>query len=407
VGIRSKQLGGIGEGAVRVFLETAPSFHFPKTPAAKAIKVRKLIQKLASKFARAKEPRLATRIMGQLTDTEFIDFCYRFILGRKAHEGELQKYLDDISRGDSRLKVIGGFLDSGEFEKRLRHCYQYEHFEHFGPSGHFNSPIPDFSSIENSYEKSKLSDFGREISLDDQLAFVQTLKPFYDECPLPESKTAQFRYFFNNGSFNHFDGMMLYCMIRQFKPNSIIEIGSGYSSALMADVNEQVLNYGMNLTFIDPYSEVLRALFGNDQSHKAEIIPERVQDLPVEFFDKLKLNDILFIDSSHVSKFGSDVNCLIFNILPRIESGVIVHIHDIFDNFDYPIEWLKEGRAWNEAYLVRAFLSYNKDFRVLLFNDHFASHHWDYLLKEMPKCTLQPKDSPFRNSGQSLWLVKQ
>jgi hypothetical protein len=55
-------------------------------------------------------------------------------------------------------------------------------------------------------------------------------------------------------------------------------------------------------------------------------------------------NDVLFIDSSHVGKAGSDVNCLLFDILPSLRSGVHVHVHDVLHPFEYPLDWFEAGR---------------------------------------------------------------
>jgi hypothetical protein len=110
----------------------------------------------------------------------------------------------------------------------------------------------------------------------------------------------------------------------------------------------------------------------------------------------LKANDILFIDSTHVSKTNSDVNYLFFEILPRLQTGVLVHIHDIFFPFDYPREWILEGRSWNEAYLLRAFLQYNPRFEIVLFNDYLQTLHWDSFARLLPRFS--------KDGGGSVWL---
>ena len=89
-------------------------------------------------------------------------------------------------------------------------------------------------------------------------------------------------------------------------------------------------------------------------------------------FDQLESRDVLFIDSTHVSKLGSDVNYIFFEILPRLKPGVVIHLHDIYVGFEYPKPWVTEDRAWNEAYLLRAFLEYNERFRILLFISYHA-----------------------------------
>src|SRR5665647_644615 len=106
----------------------------------------------------------------------------------------------------------------------------------------------------------------------------------------------------------------------------------------------------IDLTFIEPYPELLYERMHKEDKSRYNIIQKGVQKVPLDIFKTLKKNDILFIDSTHVSKFNSDVNYEIFNILPIISKGVIIHIHDIHDGFEYPLDWLKLGWAWNEAY---------------------------------------------------------
>jgi hypothetical protein len=119
--------------------------------------------------------------------------------------------------------------------------------------------------------------------------------------------------------------------LRYFKPKQIIEVGSGFSSALMLDVND--------IDFIDPYPHRLYSLLKEADAERHNVIADKVQNIDIGVFQKLKENDILFIDSSHVSKIGSDVNFLMFEVLPNIQSGVLIHFHDIFYNFEYPEYW--------------------------------------------------------------------
>ena len=121
------------------------------------------------------------------------------------------------------------------------------------------------------------------------------------------------------------------------------------------------------MTFIEPFPDRLRRILrSGDERHTLLTMP--VQDVPLRHFTGLETNDILFIDSSHVVKIGSDVNWLLTNVLPALNRGVIVHIHDIFWPFGYPDAWLVEGRAWNEVYVVQAFLQFNSAFDVLWFS---------------------------------------
>src|SRR5205823_145096 len=124
---------------------------------------------------------------------------------------------------------------------------------------------------------------------------------------------------------------------------------------------------------------LLRDVFPNFRSAfpgLARHITSQVQNIPLAEFQSLAANDILFIDSSHVSKLGSDVNFLFFNVLPSLPPGVIVHIHDIFLPGEFPRQWIQdELRFWNEQYLLRAFLTFNREFEVLLSNAFLAERH--------------------------------
>jgi hypothetical protein len=116
-------------------------------------------------------------------------------------------------------------------------------------------------------------------------------------------------------------------------------------------------------------------------------------------FEALEAGDILFIDSSHVSKLGSDVHYLMFEVLPALRPGVWVHIHDIFHPFEYPIQWYDEGRAWNEAYVVRAFLQYNKAWQIEHFSSFMIARHEEWYRKHMPLV--------LRLHGGNIWISKK
>jgi len=106
----------------------------------------------------------------------------------------------------------------------------------------------------------------------------------------------------------------------------------------------------------------------------------------------------LFVDSSHVSKIGSDVNRIVFDILPILKPGVLVHFHDVLWPFEYPLQWIMEGKAWNEAYLLRAFLQYNSHFEIVLLNSFVGNVFKEFMEANMPTFLKEP--------GGSLWLRK-
>ena len=266
------------------------------------------------------------------------------------------------------------------------------------PAGHFYSALPDAERIELEYDRYRRlaleSTAGLDLREGGQLALLEVLRPFIDECPFPESQTGGFRFYFENEYFSYGDAAICYAMLRHLAPQRIVEVGSGFSTALIFDTMTRHFAGGWEITAIDPVAERVMGLFPNDES-SLEILKVRVEDAPMEVFSRLKADDLLFIDSSHVVKFGSEVPYLISGILPRLAAGVVVHIHDIFWPFEYPREWLAMGLAFNEAYLVRAFLQYNEAFEITFFNQWAAHTH--------------PEKLPAlcrRNPGGSLWLRK-
>ncbi len=159
-----------------------------------------------------------------------------------------------------------------------------------------------------------------------------------------------FRYNYKNQWFGAADAVALHCMLRILKPKNFIEVGSGYSSAVTLDTNEYYFENKIKISFIEPYPERLKMLLRTDDNIGLQV--KELQDIPLNYFEKLEEGDILFIDSSHVSKVASDVNYLIFEVFPRLNKGVYIHFHDIFYPFEYPEAWItNNGFIWNELYL--------------------------------------------------------
>ena len=250
---------------------------------------------------------------------------------------------------------------------------------------HYYEPIPDFRSI-TAAQITRRRDFPTiDFRWNDQLALLNELASYRDELSALEFN-------FDNGYFNGFDAAVYYSLIRHLKPQSIIEIGGGYSTQL---ANKALAANGSgSLTCIEPYPERL-----NGTGPSVALIQKQVEEIDVDFFSRLGANDILFIDSSHTVKFGSDVCYEFLEILPRLAPGVWVHVHDIFFPHDYPAEWLIERRlALNEQYLLEAFLSFNKQFQVTLANYWLSLDHSDKATRLWPSAALKPS---------SLWMQRR
>ena len=229
---------------------------------------------------------------------------------------------------------------------------------------HYYEPLPDFRSITTEQLSHRRTP-GFDCDWDAQLALLIGLAQYRTEL-------EQLEFDFNNDFFSGFDAAVYYALIRHLQPARIIEIGAGYSTRIASQA--LVRNANGRLTCIEPYPEA-RLL---DANLNVELIQKRVEEIDVNFFQDLEANDILFVDSSHAVKFGSDVCYEFLDVLPRLRPGVWIHVHDIFFPHDYPAEWLLDRRlALNEQYLLEAFLSFNKSFVPQLANHWLCLDHAD------------------------------
>lgn len=269
--------------------------------------------------------------------------------------------------------------------------------------GHFYSPLvdPQDPHVVDTLEKFETlelpSTSAIELDQEKMTTFFSRLSQRYDQLPFVPHPKPPLHYYYENPYFGYADAITLGLMSLEFRPKHIVEIGAGFSSAAMIDLNEQLFDDSMELTFVEPYPDRLLDLLPENSSYRRRICAQPVQSLSCSLFKRLKANDILFIDSGHVSKMASDLNHLMFNIFPALQPGVLIHLHDIFYPFEYPPSWiLEENRSWNEAYLLRAFLEFNQSFEVLFFN-HFA-------YRKFPEVIAQKAPLFLKNCGGSLWL---
>jgi predicted O-methyltransferase YrrM len=302
----------------------------------------------------------------------------------------------------SFLKYIPGYQPLSNAFRQHYDRYGSNPFLEFAPPGHFYSPLPDIQFVDRYtatlFNRQMKSVPGIEIQVEDQLDLVAKFSQYYEELPFQDDPCPGLRYYFRNTWFSYGDAIILYAMLRHCRPQRIIEVGSGFSSAVMLDTDDLFFANGLALTFVEPYPERLLSLLSHEDKKRSEIIVERVQEVPLERLMALEAKDILFIDSSHVAKIGSDVVHLLTNVLPMLNKGVIVHFHDVFWPFEYPEEWVREGRAWNENYMLKAFLQFNAAFKIRFFNSYLAIHHLDVVGQTLPLF--------LKNTGGSLWMEK-
>ncbi len=287
----------------------------------------------------------------------------------------------------------------------LKELYQGLNFKKNScyPAGHYHSPIISVDDIKKReveiWDKSQTDGIiGIDLQTENQIKLLHSFKKYYDDIPFDPANENNTRYQFNNRFYSYSDAIILYSMIRYFQPKRIIEIGSGFSSSVMLDTNELFFNNQIDLTFIEPYPERLYDLINEKDKNSATIIQSDVQLIPLVDFEKLRAGDILFVDSTHVVKTGSDVNYILFEVLPRLQVGVLIHFHDVFYPFEYPKDWVLSGRNWNEDYFLKAFLMYNDKFQIKLFSGYLHTHHKE-AFRDMPLC--------YKNPGGNIWIEKK
>jgi Methyltransferase domain len=273
------------------------------------------------------------------------------------------------------------------------------------PPGHFYSPICDPAELKVRYRDPNATTSpnglpGIDLAHDVQLKLWENWAPFLAESRTLATSDQGQRYRLPSVNYDIGDAIIYGCMLRHLQPARVIEVGSGFSSALALDTFDRFFAERPRCSFIDPYPALLRSLLTPHDNATVEIIETAVQDVSPGYFDDLRMNDILFIDSTHIVKTGSDVAYELFEILPRLRSGVVVHFHDVFYPFEYPRLWaLERNYSWNEIYTLRAFLMGNRDWEIIFFNDYFVRAERALVARDAPEILVNP--------GGGLWLRRR
>jgi len=253
---------------------------------------------------------------------------------------------------------------------------------------HFYFPVPDLDSFRGKDWKERRPCSGIDFHFDEQIQRLQhDLAPYLAECKFPESSISNNghrSFHFNNGFFEHVDAEIAYAFVRRNKPRRIIEIGSGNTTMVLAAALRANRKEGFpgELISIEPHPA---PYLKHGIDGLTQLIEKPVQQVPVEFFHQLEANDILFIDSTHVVSVDSDVLYECLRILPELAEGVLVHLHDIFTPFDYPQKFVMTNLCfWGEQYMLEAFLSFNRAFRVMWSASALQHEHWNELEAAFP-----------------------
>lgn len=271
------------------------------------------------------------------------------------------------------------------------------------PAGHYYSAMYDARVLVHEPNRSRIwppepyDHPGIDWNPDGQRRFLRDVLAAQQRLALrPHGEPEDGEYYAGNDQYPPLDAWILEGILRHLRPGAMIEVGSGFSSLITAQVNREHLGGEMHLTCIDPHP---RDFLQRGVDGIAEVLAEKVEAVELARFEALQSGDVLFIDSSHAVRTGGDVVWLFGRVLPRLRPGVHVHIHDVFLPGDYPEDWVRDGWGWNENYLVEAFLQFNSGYEVRLGAQwalRNASEEIELACPQFAQCT--------EKGGGSLWL---
>jgi predicted O-methyltransferase YrrM len=274
---------------------------------------------------------------------------------------------------------------------------------------HYYSAIPNKDDLEENYWQFQSQLVGIDINTDLIKELLESLnsyiREFREAIPLFRSlnisSTDNHSLHLINRCFMAVDAHIYYSLIRQYRPEKIVEIGSGFSTSFAKyaiSKNERV----SQITCIEPYPSDSLKEIAHNQEH-INIIPKKLQEIDVNFFSCLKENDILFIDSTHMLRTGSDVQIEYCEILPRLAKGVLVHIHDISLPKHYPTVYFDNELFWNEQYLLQAFLAFNSKFEIIWAGNYMMLNHSELMHDKFPEILTMRDHFPM-SEPTSFWI---
>jgi hypothetical protein len=250
---------------------------------------------------------------------------------------------------------------------------------------HYYEPLIDARRLAKSLREDRPLP-GIDWNVNEQLGLLRSFSFQKELQATPLAKQDDFTFHFNNGAFESGDAEFLYNLIRLKKPARLFEIGSGHSTRLAIQAirknTSESPGYRCKHVCVEPYEHPWLEKSG------VTVVREKVERLGTDFFRELTQGDILFIDSSHIIRPQGDVLFEYLELLPSLAKGVIVHVHDIFSPRDYLDEWVKDQvLLWNEQYLLEAFLTSNRDWKIIGALNYLHHNHADALKAAAPFVT--------------------
>jgi hypothetical protein len=251
----------------------------------------------------------------------------------------------------------------------------------------YYSPVPDLERLPESFWSTRSSMPGIHFDTAEQLAWAEErLAPFIAEFDAPATgRYGSGSYFYENRSFEYGDAEIAYSMVRHARPERILELGSGFSTLVLcaaALANERD-GVATRLVSNDPFP---RGVAPAGTPGLTALRERGAEDVPLDDFLELGAGDVLFVDTTHTVKVGSEVNRIVLEVLPRLRAGVLVHVHDVYLPYEYPRELIVHHDAfWAEQYLLQALLAGNRDFEVVFATHAVSREHPDGFRRLVPR----------------------
>ncbi|HEX5984463.1 MAG TPA: class I SAM-dependent methyltransferase [Solirubrobacterales bacterium] len=258
----------------------------------------------------------------------------------------------------------------------------------------YDSPIPQLEELPADVcdRRSALAG-GIELNVERAIETIETeLAPYVAELDFPlDGPRPPGEFFLRKENYQSVDAELLYAIVRARRPRRVLELGSGYTTLLIGMAARRNAEEGTATEHVayDPFPR--RQVIGDAPPSPSRLEPVSAVDVPLQEFRKLEAGDVLFVDTTHTVKLGSDVNYIVLDVLPALAPGVIVHFHDVFLPWEYPRVWLEEmGYYWSEQYLLQAFLAFNDEFEVLIPAHAVAREHPERLAAAVPTFSPPP-----------------
>jgi len=296
---------------------------------------------------------------------------------------------------DAEVRLVGPILQRLIWADRSTRARVEEYGATVVPTN-FYSNTPSIAEINRSYEYAGHTPPYLTASLFVRTTLGPTLKALDEysaefDPPLDGDATDCTRFFWRNTQFSYSDAMAYYCFVRLLRPKAIIEIGGGFSTLVALEAARK--NGVGSVTCIEPFPRPF--LERNNQILLKRL---RAEAIDADFLNQsLADGDILFIDSTHTVKTGSDCLHIYLRLLPHLQRKIYIHVHDVFLPFGMPIGWLLDKQIfWTEQYLLLALITDNPKVKVL----YGSAYHQYANSKELNKLM----KNKYPAGGGSFWF---